>query len=370
MRPIRPWLALAALAVIAGCERSPYDPALDDVGAPVLGAAGSRAHAVSAVNWNIYIGADVDAVITALATPDPGDDIPALLTAIETLQRTDFPARAQAIADHIAKARPQVVGLQEVWEVAIDLRALGLPVRIDLDFLPIVQAALASRGLDYAVAARNTNTDAGPFPGIRVVDHDVLLVDRSRVSVLSAVERNFAANIGVVAPGVELLRGWVAIDAVIGGETYTIVNTHLESGAGAALSGLRALQAQELAASLAGASRVILMGDLNDGPGSPMYQVLLGAGLTDAWTALRPGVVGFTCCHAADLSDKVPQFDQRIDYVFTRQVEHPGGGPKGRIERLGEVPADRIPGPAHLIWPSDHVGLLVDFVSPPARGRR
>lgn len=370
MTTLRRCLPLVALALVAACDNDPIAPSLSDTPAFDVRTAESRAHGVSLVNWNIYIGADVDAVVAALATPDDTDDVPALLAAIATLQATDFPTRAAAIAEAIARARPHVVGLQEVWEVAIDLTPLGFPVNIQQDFLAIVRAELAARGVSYDVAAINTNTDAAPLPGIRVVDHDVLLVDPSRVAVLSSVAANFAANIGVVAPGVEIKRGWVSVEAEIGGVSYTIVNTHLESGHSAALSGLRALQAQELAAAIGAAPRVILMGDLNDLPGSPMHRVLLGAGLIDLWDALRPATDGFTCCHASDLSNTVAELSQRIDYVMSRSVSQGAASLGSRIERLGEVPADRLEGPLHLIWPSDHVGLAAQLLEPPAVGVR
>src|SRR6266404_2504975 len=50
---------------------------------------------ISVMTQNLYVGADVDLVIRALGTPDPGDDFPALQSAIETVAKTDFPARAQ-----------------------------------------------------------------------------------------------------------------------------------------------------------------------------------------------------------------------------------------------------------------------------------
>jgi hypothetical protein len=88
-----------------------------------------------------------------------------------------------------------------------------------------------------------------------------------------------------------------------------------------------------------------------------MHQVVTGAGYTDAWAALRPGVIGFTCCHAADLSDQVAPFSQRIDYVFARGVTE-GGRVFGQIDRFGEVPADRTAGPLYPVWPSDHAGVV------------
>jgi len=61
---------------------------------------------VGVMTQNLYVGTDVDAVLAALMTSDPGDDVPALFAAIETLEKTDFPTRAGAIADEIARERP------------------------------------------------------------------------------------------------------------------------------------------------------------------------------------------------------------------------------------------------------------------------
>jgi hypothetical protein len=106
---------------------------------------------------NLYVGADVDAVLLALGTPDPEDDFPTLLGAIETLQRTDFPSRAAALAAEIEQARPHAVSLQEVSTMEIVLRPLRLNLQID--FLPILQQALANRG------AQLRSGGAGPEHG-------------------------------------------------------------------------------------------------------------------------------------------------------------------------------------------------------------
>ncbi len=349
-------------AVAAACaDRAPTAPSADfNITASPAGPQG-----IAVMTQNLYVGADVDLVIGALATPDAGDDIPALLFAIETLGKTDYPARAAAIADEIARRRPHVVGLQEVSVIDIDLTPLGLPIVVDLDFLVILQAKLAERGLHYSVAAKVQNIVAAPpLPGnsvVSLVDYDALLVDDDRVTVGSAGGQTFAVNVGEVAPGVVLKRGWVWARVEIARQHYTIVSTHAEADlAGAHLSELRAAQLSQLVGTITSPERVIIMGDLNDTPGSLMYQVLAGAGFTDMWAALRPGVVGLTCCHLADLSDQVAAFYQRIDYVFTRG---PGLGwhrqnLAGQIDQFGDVPADRVPGPAYLIWPSDHAGLV------------
>jgi endonuclease/exonuclease/phosphatase family metal-dependent hydrolase len=160
-----------------------------------------------------------------------------------------------------------------------------------------------------------------------------------------------------VAPGVALTRGWVSASIAIGPRTYTVANTHLESGDAPGLDQLRAAQATELAQALSGVGPIILMGDLNDVPGSPMYQVLSGAGLTDAWPLLRGTAVGYTCCHLANLSNAVQQFTKRIDYVFVRDGRE-GETVTGVIRRMGSSATERFDGPAHPLWASDHAGLV------------
>jgi hypothetical protein len=88
----------------------------------------------------------------------------------------------------------------------------------------------------------------------------------------------------------------------------------------------------------------------------------------DAWEEFRPGVVGYTCCHLTDLSNPRPGHTKRIDYILARGIGHPKAGLQGRIDRLGDVPGDRIAGPYYPIWPSDHAGLAAKFVLAPAVG--
>ena len=238
--------SLVALSILlAGCSDAPIagpDRHLD----AGLHVAAPAPPAVGVLNWNIYVGADADAVIAALVTPDPADDVPAILGALETFERTFFPARAEAIADAIGRHRPLVVALQEVSSIDVDLNPFGVPAVVHLDFLAILQDALARRGLDYVVGGEVTNIVATPLPSVSLVDRDVLLVDAPRVTVTSSAGQSYTANIGEVAPGVELKRGWVMITADVNGRSFTFVNTHLESGQGDDLSALRAAQALEL----------------------------------------------------------------------------------------------------------------------------
>ena len=355
---------LLVVGFTAACADStaPDSPLVADLGRNDVRARDPQALGVTAMTRNLYIGADVDVVIAALASPDPADDVPTLLDAIAVLQHTDFPTRAEALADEIARPRPDVIGLQEVEQLHIDLTSLGLPVAINQNFLAILGAALARRGLHYAVAGRVTNVTAFLLSGaINLTDEDVILVNADRVTVLPGVAAHtYSANLGVVAPGVELKRGWVQIDVLIGGERITVASTHLESGSNTtpAFPALRAAQATELVASVGAAPRAILLGDFNDTEGSPMYGVVTGAGFTDTWARLRPGVAGLTCCEPPDLSNPLPLLFERIDYVFARGLEGPDGALHGRIAVVGNRPGDRVPGPAYLIWPSDHAGVV------------
>jgi hypothetical protein len=93
-----------------------------------------------------------------------------------------------------------------------------------------------------------------------------------------------------------------------------------------------------------------------------MYQTFTGAGFTDTWRALRPGVTGNTCCETADLSNQLPQLIERIDFVFARGV-----AVQGQIDLVGDVPADRVAGAAGPVWPSDHAGVVLNLLAPPRR---
>jgi endonuclease/exonuclease/phosphatase family metal-dependent hydrolase len=328
------------------------------------GAAWSRgAPEVVLMTQNLYIGADVDAVLLALITPDPNDDLAALLEAIATLERTDFPTRAADLARIIRNTRPHAVGLQEVSTVEIVMPQFGLDVQID--FLPILLQALEAKGLKYEVAAQVKNIDAVPTEGVRQVDYDVLLVDAERVKVNSAAGHNFSNNLGPLAPGVELIRGWVEANITIGNRTLTVVSTHPEPDLGTmSFAELRAVQVAEITGSLAEDVPAAIMGDLNDVTGSPMYSTLLSAGFTDVWAALRPDQRGLTSVHAPDLSNPVPTFTERIDYILTRGLDRGRRDVVGDIRRIGINPERRPVGPLGEIWISDHAGLLAELWLP------
>ena len=352
-------LILAGVALVAACSDQP-------VSGPDLRAAAPPG-AVSVLNWNIYVGTNVDAIIDALISSDP-DLVKIVLAQLDTLFLTDFSSRAQAIADEIAARRPHAVGLQEV--TTFDLSAVGLP---ELVFMDTLKAALAQRGLNYVVADSVMNIDAtveiAPGTGLNMKDFDFMLVDADRVTLLGTFATTFQYNLVDIIPpallgGIEIRRGYVLATVSIDGDVYTIVSTHPEPDLGPYdFSALREGQAMEIVWALgqANTDKAIVMGDLNDVVGSDLYDVFADAGFVDAWAEMRPSTVGNTCCHLTSLSNPLETFTKRIDYVLVRGIGHPQAGLQGHIDRLGDVPADKVDGPVYPIWPSDHAGLFAEF---------
>jgi hypothetical protein len=115
----RPLPALVLSLALACSDALPTMPSQPTEAAGVVSGAGR----ISVMTRNIYIGADVAAVIAALASPDPADDLPVLLNPIAVLQRTAFPVRAQALADEIARGLNYSVAVQ-----VSNLTAAPLPV--------------------------------------------------------------------------------------------------------------------------------------------------------------------------------------------------------------------------------------------------
>ncbi len=84
---------------------------------------------------NLYLGSSLT---PALVATDPGSFLGAVATIYGTAQSTNFPARAEALADEIETHLPDLVGLQEVtrWETS------GPGVPPTQDFLSILTGEL------------------------------------------------------------------------------------------------------------------------------------------------------------------------------------------------------------------------------------
>ncbi|HEX9892725.1 MAG TPA: endonuclease/exonuclease/phosphatase family protein [Gemmatimonadales bacterium] len=317
---------------------------------------------------NMYLGADVDRVIAALSGSSEEDPQAALEAVLQEFIATDPPTRLNALAGEIARFRPHVVGLQEVSGLSVNLPPeFGVPP-FQTDFLAGLMQALAARGLSYQVIT-NQNFRFSLFGGAIVLqDSDALLID-SRLPILSSAGATFSCGqLCIPLPGLGTLkRGWVRARTQFSGRTVTFVSTHPESGEEPRIAQLRAGQMQELMGLLQTVEEpIVLMGDLNDTPGSAMHQVVTGAGFVDVWASLRPSHPGYTCCHATHLQSG--SFDHRIDYVMVRGGFLNGTGRVVRgakVQIVGESSDERIQGAFGLIWPSDHGGVVVTL--PPAQ---
>ncbi|MFQ5709584.1 MAG: endonuclease/exonuclease/phosphatase family protein [bacterium] len=367
-----------ATLILFGCDQhSPVTPDFTgEDGSPTFAASqqlsrvGHGSGAVTVMTRNIYVGTNVDIVLSA-GSPE---QVPGLVAeAFQVLLSTNFPERAQALAKEIARSRPHLVGLQEVSLLRLqspgDAIVGGKTPAEDVlfDYLAILLDALRSRGLHYKIAGKIRNADVEvpmvvsldplAFDDVRLTDFDVVLA-RNDVGIARVTEQNYQAKLTIPNLGITIPRGFVAVDARVGKKTYRFANTHLEP----AVLAVKSAQAQELAAALENDTLpVILVGDLNtEALTGAVYQFFESQGYVDAWTQNiaarnRPG---FTCCHDSDLRNTAVDLDERIDLVFVRNQG--GTGPVFAFT-VGDKLRDRTPSG---LWPSDHAGVVAKLRIP------
>jgi endonuclease/exonuclease/phosphatase family metal-dependent hydrolase len=325
--------------------------------------ASSSAREVTVMSRNLYLGTDLNPILTATSAP-------ALFAAVGTgwaqVQANDFPARAEAIADEIAAAEPDLVGLQEAMVFRTDSPPDGPASPADTvvyDFVDLLVAALADRGLAYESVSRFDGTEAElpaglpPTVDVRLSDGVAILARRdaktAELKLSNPQDGAYSTHLTVdtVAGSIPLPRGWASIDVKIRGKSFRFVTTHLEAFA----APIRSAQAAELVAGpVAGGMPAVVVGDMNSGPGADAaaYQIIVDAGFVDTW----PGGPGPTCCHAVDLHDADPTLTKRIDLVLAK-----GGFETTRADVVGDETADRT---ADGLWPSDHAGVVTTLELP------
>ncbi len=278
---------------------------------------------IRVLSQNLYIGADLERLLA-------GEPPAAVL---QTVQQSNFPARAVQIARAIEEFKPDLIGLQEVS--LITMSDSNGNVLLDIDFLAILLDALTARGESYSVASIIKNADATlPIDTVagtvgRLLDRDVILARNSTTSTSNATAANFANNLVVDFNGfpLEFTRGYTAVDAWVKGKPMRFVNTHLEvEGFPCVTSSgpqvCQNLQSAELLNAIDNeALPVILVGDLNAEPGSAVYQTIADAGYIDTWTVRRPynDEPGYTCCQAEDIIGS-NALSKRIDHIFVKDT--------------------------------------------------
>lgn len=350
--------------------------------AVTVGVAADRRGSVQAarhltvMTQNLYLGSSLTSSITATS---PREYVDAVARIYGTAVRTDFPARAAAIADTILAERPDLVGLQEVTSWTTRPTHDG-PTPVSFDFLAILSAELAARRLDYRVGAVSSNADIGPAPlaapaygcrppasagwvpdcEVSLLDRDVILVSAQTadLEVTRASSGEYGAQETLTPPigaPISFARGWAAVDGVFEGTAFRFVTTHLELDR---YPDTQEAQAKEfLAGPALDPGVVIATGDFNssadpgsDEPTTTTYADLTGAWFEDAWSVNR-GDPGLTCCRDEMLSYATSELHTRVDLVLMHGPARPEAA-----HLVGDSP---IPGVAGVPrWASDHAGVV------------
>lgn len=333
--------------------------------APAISEAGKKKHRkaakVSVMTRNLYLGADLGPAIEAENTCDAIDAGGDILNEVDA---TNFPERSKLLAAEIAKADPDLVGLQEValWrfqeDADFDESAGGTPATaVRYDFLALLQQRLKAQGAKYDVAVTqdefdqelpadrdgldSTQDETFPLCGAdedgRLTMRDVILVNKkSKVSVSNPEMGHFENTYDVVLGGVipiSVDRGWVSVDAKVKGSRkrkgarFHFVNTHLEAFGDPQI---REAQARELFADggpLRTNKQLVFLGDINSGGRKDK----IGAPFTDpedplAYKALVNdfGMVNLgarqTCCYSGVDAGLIGgyRFDHTVDHVMVK----------------------------------------------------
>ena len=319
---------------------------------------------------NLFIGADLSA---AFAVEDPSEIPAAAGEVLAEILASNFPARAQLLAQEIARNQPHVVGLQEVYDIQANV-LLGAAPDIDLDFLRILSSELAALGQKYSVAIENDNVVA-PVPlaivpsGVwyqgSVRDRDVILV-RQNVAWANPMKGTYPTLIPTPY-GFNLVRGWTSVDVAFGGNAYRVVNTHLEveaTGAGC----VQTLQAIDLQGALGfldtalGVLPEVMIGDFNSDPSdsgcaalgnlSP-YTIMSGNSFTDTWLLRNndPSATGETWKFASLDASQPPTLTRRVDQIWIRRAAAEGV----TVRLTGDDPTRTTP---EGLYASDHLGVV------------
>lgn len=376
--------------------------------APAVAEAGKGKHGkkdakVTVMTRNLYLGADLTPAITA---PDTCSAIDAAGQILNEVDASNFPERSKLLAAEIAKAKPDLVGLQEValWRFEESSDFTATPARnVRYDFLDSLLQELRARGekfeigvsqneFDQELPADRDGSDATQDPTFpvcgadedgRLTMRDVILVrkqDGMKVAKIKKADMGHFKNtydvvLGGVVP-ISVKRGWVSIDAKFRGTKRRrgakvhFVDTHLEAFGDPTI---REAQARELFAKggpLRTKKQLVLVGDINSGGrkdkiGAPFTKPgdeLAYNALTDDFGLTNLGTRQ-TCCYPDVFTSAIGdyRFDHTVDHVFAKPAI-----PQINAYVTGGDPTVSIDG----LVASDHGGLVSKLRLKGSRGRR
>lgn len=334
---------------------------------------------LTVMTQNLYLGSSLG---PALAAGNQTEFIEAISQIYATVQYTNFPKRAQAIADEVQEKRPDLIGLQEVTKWTAE----GKNPPPSYDYLQILRNALAARGLHYSVAAVAHNANIGPAPlvgtggscplvmatppytcTLTLEDRDVILVSQDRPGLIWSNPRTgrYATQqvVGTPVGALSFDRGWAGIDVSLFNRPFRFVTTHLETEESPAV---QEAQAAEFLAGPAAGETVVATGDFNsasDGSTTGSYAQLTAPGkFQDAWNEGKLGA-GVSCCQESEvvpqlapgqLNNPASTLATRIDLILSRGSVSSSGGEAALI---GNNPFQAEP----PFWPSDHAGVVANL---------
>jgi len=377
-----------AAALVLGLTLSPAAPATAG-GDYDRGDSYSEKHgrSVDVMTRNLYLGADLTPIITALIGGNERAIVGAATQTWAAVQATKPEERMAAVADEIAKYEPAAVGLQEVtrwttYDYNPATRAASNP-QVAYDFLDLLLKALADRGVVYheVEGATAENFASPPIPivtaaspeiptkAVSLFDRDVILV-RDDVKTWNAQTGQFKNILSFPVGGSALpvKRGWGSVDLRVDKAKFRFVNSHLEAFGPPITDAeaLRVKQVQELLAAQAAIAKTygklptVYVGDYNsDAPTGDAYRLLLRSIGFDAWPETHRRDPGYTCCFEADL--KSGTLDSRIDLVLHTPLIK---AVKAKV--IGDEHWERT---ESGLWPSDHAGVVARLIIGPPFGR-
>jgi endonuclease/exonuclease/phosphatase family metal-dependent hydrolase len=311
-----------------------------------------RSSRITVMTRNLYLGAN----LLPLATSPPSQFQSAVSGLLAHVRASEPNARMDLIAQEIARAKPDLVGLQEVslWRTG----PLGTrpATHVVYDFLSVLTRELARRHASYRVVSSHLSLNlqaADASQDVRFTDGDAILA-RKGVTVRHVRAGDFTSQLTISTQAlgtVRVTRGWTALDATEGGARLHFVNAHLESYS----TTVRLAQARELVAGpLRSSLPTVLVGDLNSGPALPLaadrppYLAIAHAGFKEARTG-QPN-----CCFSDDLT--TGRWDHIVDHIMTR--------PRLKLLRSYITGRETLADGEH---PSDHGGV-VSVLSLPKAG--
>lgn len=378
----------------------------------------AKAPPLKVMTRNLYLGVDIMRPLVAVdALPDDAP-LAVLLTTLanathearQIVDDTDFGTRSKLLAQEIAAAKPDLVGLQEVamWRSGpLEIGAVAVPnaETVDLDFLEMLRTELKAEGVPYRPVSVNwlSDVEAPSFGGtlaapveprdVRLTMRDVILKRvGSGIEVLRHRERDYTNGLQVEIAGrpLDFTRGYQWVDVERDQKRFRFVNTHLEAFS----SDMAFAQMKEMLEGPASTARTTIIAcDCNSDPLNQSVKTSIGDTLPhsepywlatgeheyfDTWLQWRPARFGWT----SGLNETVDEpaslegwpidedseegaprnsWTHRIDLVLARRAD---GGPLNVVR--GEVTGDRVAdryldGEDTGLWPSDHAGVVISL---------